>query len=269
MQTLQVRVGPMQRIAVAIAGQGGGVLEPVAAHDVGRPRPGAGVFVDVVAQEQGQVRRLVGHVAIGAEIADLPVRAGGDGQLQPIHVRIRRRRRAGQAHRAALAGGGEPIPVGAAGGQALDLHMDRMGGGGIRRDLARGDDAGKALVGGDVPAHRDGRAQTALSVGGDRIDGQPRPQHETVRPRIAAGHAQREQIGPARPGPAEAQHDGGGDQPPDQGAAGEAGVQHAHRPALPAAEPGPKRARKSSRRMTKSSLATKSASLIWGCSLGL
>ena len=48
-QALQVRVGPVQRIAVAIAGQGGGVLEPVRPHDIGRPRPGAGVFVDVVA----------------------------------------------------------------------------------------------------------------------------------------------------------------------------------------------------------------------------
>ncbi|MNE80974.1 hypothetical protein D3C80_1775890 [compost metagenome] len=68
-QALQVGVGAVQGVAVAIARQRRGFFQAVRAHDLSRALRPARVFVDIVAEEEGQVWRLVRHVAIGAEIA--------------------------------------------------------------------------------------------------------------------------------------------------------------------------------------------------------
>ncbi|MNQ68387.1 hypothetical protein D3C85_829390 [compost metagenome] len=112
--------------------------------------------------------------------------------------------------------------------------MDAVGGGGLRRDPTRGDDVAEALVGGDIPLHRDRAAHAAQAIGRDRIDGQARPDDEAVRGRITAGDAQRKDIGPARLypvrlGPAELKHGGRGDQAAQQGAAMQAGSGDDHR----------------------------------------
>ncbi|MNI12003.1 hypothetical protein D3C73_651690 [compost metagenome] len=161
MQALQVGVRLVQGVAVAIARQRRGFFEVVGAHHlVGAVRPQA-VFIDVVAQEQGQVRLFVGHVAIGAEIAALPVRAGGDGQAQAVGGGVRGGRGQGAAGRALLALGGEAIPVVAVRGEAGDLDMNAVGRVARGGDVAGGDDAAELVVGGDFPAHGDVGGQAA------------------------------------------------------------------------------------------------------------
>ncbi len=108
-------------------------------------------------------------------------------------------------------------------GEARDLDVDAVGGVGRGGHVSGGDDAAELVVGGDFPAHGNVSRQAAQPIGGQRIGGQPGPDDEAVRRGIAAGDAQRKQIGAARLGPAEAQHGGRDDQTGQQGAAIKAG----------------------------------------------
>ena len=135
---------------------------------------------------------------------------------------------------------------------------------------ARGDQGAEAFVGGDVPAYRNRLAHAAHTVGRDRIDGQSGSDDEAVRGGIAAGDAQGEYIGAACLGPTEMQDGGRGDQAAQKGAAIQARQWMVHGAyCWTALRLGPKRARKSSRRMVNSSWARNASSVIWGCSFGL
>src|SRR5204863_2391797 len=111
-QGLQIPVGAVLSVAVAVGRQGldlvGGV---VMAHEANAARAGVAVFVNVVAEEQRQVRVLVGHVAIGAEPALLPMRAGSHRLSQGADGSAARGRRRSLPDGTAVALGGEAVPV--------------------------------------------------------------------------------------------------------------------------------------------------------------
>ena len=105
-------------------------------HHVARLVFARAVFVEVVAEvEHGVEVPAGGEVAVGGEIAGLPVGAGHDTELQPVHgapaagaVRVRP---TGDI----VLSEGEPVPVARAGGEPACNDLDgvvaaRAGGGG-------------------------------------------------------------------------------------------------------------------------------------------
>jgi hypothetical protein len=66
----------------------------------------AGIFVDVVAEEEHEIELLARHVAVGGVVAVLEILAGGDGEAELVELRAVRGRRAraaaGAAQRSAL-----------------------------------------------------------------------------------------------------------------------------------------------------------------------
>jgi hypothetical protein len=80
MEGLQIRVGAVKSVAIAIAGKvacGGTVM---LAHDPIRLRVRISALVDVVAKEDHEVGILLGYVPVSAEVARFPVRTGGEGE---------------------------------------------------------------------------------------------------------------------------------------------------------------------------------------------
>ena len=185
MGRLQLGVAAVQGIAVAVVGQAAGVAQGVAARQGRGGQVGAGVFVDVVAQEDDGVGLLGAQVAPGGVVAVLPALAGGKGEAKALHLRARRRQAAGAAGGAGGVTQRESVEVPAVAGQAGQLHMHAVAQLGQGGGLAAAQRAAKVLVVGQLPAQRQ-RAQAVASRQGLGVDAGP--QHHAVGLRAAAGH---------------------------------------------------------------------------------
>ena len=214
---LQVGIGAVERVAVAVVGQRRGHRQRVGARQRMARRLGRhGVFVDVVAQEQHGVQVFVHHVAVGGVVAVLPALARGEGQAHALRQRLGRRGGAGARHGRGRVAVHEAVEVPAVRLQAGHLDMHGMAQRRQRRGLALAHDAAKAFVLGDFPAHgqRVGQAAAGRAGGhgaGHRAVQQAGPEHEAVGRRRAAGHAQRKERALRQGGgPAPARLPGGG-----------------------------------------------------------
>ena len=192
---LEVRVALVDRVAVAVGGNGHRFRAVV----LPRQRRRHPVLVDVVAEEQHQVEILLRHVLVGGVEAHLEVLARGEREADPLGRVSLRDERAGAPDRAPLATHLELVPVPAAGLQAVDVDVHRVREVGIREGHAAAHDAAHVFVGRHVPVHGDAHGiDAAAAVRGERLDGQPRPQHDAVGQRIARGDAERERVGRER-----------------------------------------------------------------------
>ena len=189
MGRLKIRVGLVPGITVAIAGQIGGLRHRMGAHAFARVR----LLIDVVPQEQHQVGRLGGQGRVGRIVAGGKLLAGRVSQLQPVHRCARGRGRAGAPHGTGMAAGDEAIPVRPTRSEAAHLDMDRMPGLGDRQRSTVCNHPLEALVGGDLPPHRDrgSRHPAPKFLGPGRQSG---PQHHAVRGGLTRRHAQAERI---------------------------------------------------------------------------
>ena len=181
---LQVGVAAMQGIAVAVVDQAAGVAQGVAAGQGGGGHVGAGVFVDVVAQEDDGVGLLGAQVAPGGVVAMFPALAGGKGEAEALHLRARRRQGARAAGGAGGVTQGEAVEVPAVAGQAGQLHMHAVAQLGQGDGFAAAHQAAKVFVMGQLPAQGGGAAG-----GGQGGRGQAGPEHHAVVAGRAAGHA--------------------------------------------------------------------------------
>jgi hypothetical protein len=84
------------------------------------------VLVDVVAEEQHQIGRLLGEMPVGREIAELVIGAGAEAEAKPVERRARRRRGSGVTDRACLAAGDEAVPIVTIWREACAFDMQRM-----------------------------------------------------------------------------------------------------------------------------------------------
>jgi hypothetical protein len=191
----EVGVEAVLAVAGAVVGQAhdlvGGVVGPVAAP--------AAAFVEVVAEVQDGVEVVaLGDGGVGVEVAGRVVRAGDDGEAEPVDGTVGRR--LGAADERTGAEGLEPVEVPATGLQAPHVDLDREVTGGRGIGGAGGDDIGELDVGGDGPRHRD-RPHVRR--------GDPGPEHDAVGERIARCHAVQERgQGGVGLGLGEVPHDG-------------------------------------------------------------
>jgi hypothetical protein len=196
-EPLEIGIELVLSVPVAIGGQRG-CLDVVAVP----PDRGSGplhVLVDVVAEEDHDVRGLVREVPVGREVAVLVVGAGDETEPEPAEGLAGRRRRPRAADAALGLAAREAIPVGPAGLESAHLQVDRVGVGRLGDGLARLDDSPHAVIRGDVVAEDDvagGQPPGRGRVGPERLRGEPRPQDEPVRPRLARGHSETERIPP-------------------------------------------------------------------------
>ncbi len=188
---LQVRIAPVLGVALAVVGQREGFVGAHRARGmaqlVGPP------FINVVAQEGDQVGRCLRDVAVRGVAAEFPVLAGGHGQLQAARHVVAAGRRAGTADRADGVAQHEAVPVPAARGQALHVHVHAMRQLGRRYRRALRGDAAEGLVGGDFPAHRHGERRRAFLL--QRVAQDARPQDDGIGQRRARGDPQAERVG--------------------------------------------------------------------------
>src|SRR5262249_42726430 len=99
------------------------------------------VLVDVVTQVQPCVQVSAGgEVAVGREVAGLPVGAGDHAETQSGHRGARGRGRAGAGDGGVGAAGGEAEPVVSGGRETANVGLDRVVGGGGGGDGPLGDD---------------------------------------------------------------------------------------------------------------------------------
>ena len=152
---LQVPVGLVERVAVAILVERRRPPAVVAAHEVASPRR----LVDVVAEMHDEVDVLGRHVAEGGVVALLVLLAGGEGEVECRQPLRRLRCSLGPADRAGDAAHREAIPIGPAGLQPAHLDMHRVRPAGFGDRLAAGHDPSHRLVLGDRPVDRDRCAQ--------------------------------------------------------------------------------------------------------------
>ena len=126
MQGLQIRVGAIKRVAIAIAGEVGGGWTVMLAHDPIRESVRISDFVDVIPKEDHEVGILLGHVPVSAEVSHLPVRTRGEGEPHTLRLCSRRWSGLGAAYRALLTQCREAVPIGAPRLEATHLHMHRI-----------------------------------------------------------------------------------------------------------------------------------------------
>ena len=201
---LQQRVALVQGVAVAVVLQGLRGAQVVRAGQAQR-HGGRGVFVDVVAQEDHQVRRVLHHLAPGRVVAMLPALAGGIGQTQALRQAAGGGRRAAAARAADRLPQHEAVVVPAVRRQSTYLHMHAVAPFGLGHGLAAAHDVAEKRVVGQLPADAQrghGRGVGLAQLGQRRR--QPRPQQHVVGLGVAAGHAQREGVVRrtfAQPGP--------------------------------------------------------------------
>jgi hypothetical protein len=191
---LQMRVALVERMAVPVAVQRVRCGRAMFAQVVGR----AAAFVDVVAHEQHEVQFACGDFAVRHEEALLVVLAGGEREAQPPHVGVARGCSACVADRADGAAASEAVPIVALRLQALRMDVHAEGARRIGHDLAPRHRLTQCGVAEDFVAHGTGgpRAAGRLVLGQRR---QPGPEHDAVRPRLAARNAERERVrSPAR-----------------------------------------------------------------------
>src|SRR5215813_10554276 len=126
MQGLQIRIGAIKRVAIAIAGEVGGGWTVMLAHDPIRESVRISALIDVIAKEDHEVGILLGHVPVSAEVSRLPVRTRGEGKPHTLRLCARCWGGLGAAYRALLTQCREAIPMGAPRLEAAHLHMHRM-----------------------------------------------------------------------------------------------------------------------------------------------
>ena len=186
MQFLQVLVGAVLRVALAVVGE-----RDDFAWRLVRPHAiGLAVLVNVVAEvHHGLQVAALGHAAIGVKIAGDVIRAGDEGQPQAIDRRACGRSRARTPDRRGLARGHESVVVRGIRAQAAEVELDRVVGGGIGDDRAVCGQARERRI------ERDFVAQPKACLGtragsGKRL--RTRPQDHRIGQRIAARDAVRE-----------------------------------------------------------------------------
>ena len=198
---LQVRVGVVLSIALAVVGQGDDLVGRLVQAD-GAGLTGvlaARVLVDVVADVQRVVDvAAVRHIAVGAEEAGLPVGAAKQREAQFGDVGALGRCGAGLADRGglALAGavdGGEAVEVAGVGLQAAGLYLHGHVAGRLRLRGAGGDDLGELFVAGDFPLHVGGLALAVTRVV-VFVGGHAGPQQHAIRVGVTGGNAMLEGI---------------------------------------------------------------------------
>ena len=186
-QALQIRIAAVLRIAVAIERERGRRLSVAVRAD--RGRRAVDRFVDVVAEEQDEVRLLLRQMAIGGEIAVLVVGAGAEAEAQCGDGAAWRRRGGCAAGRAGPRAEKEAVPIGPARLQAAHLAMDRMGESRFGAGKATLHDATERGLLRDLIAD--------LAIAAERCLGQrrkARPQHEAIGPRRTGGDTEGEGI---------------------------------------------------------------------------
>ncbi len=191
---LQQRVALVQGVAVPVILQALRGPQVVGAGQAQR-HGGRGVLVDVVAQEEHQVRRVLHHLAPGRVVAVLPALAGGIGQAQPLGQAAGRGRRAAAARAAHGLAQHEAVVVPAVRRQPADLHMHAVAPFGLGHGLAAAHDLAEQRVVRQLPAdleRRHGRGVGLAQLCKRRCE--PRPQQHVVGFGVAAGHAQREGV---------------------------------------------------------------------------
>ena len=180
---LQGGVAAVQGVAVAVVGQVAGVAQRVAAGQGGGGHTGAGVFVDVVAQENDGVGLLGAQVAPGGVVAVFPALAGRKGKPKALHLCAGRCQGAGAACGAGGVAQGEAVEVPAVAGQAGQLHMYAVAQLGQGGGLAAAHRAAEMFVVGQFPAQGHGAMGRGQSGGCEAG-----PEHHAVVTGGAAGH---------------------------------------------------------------------------------
>ena len=228
-RVLQVRVRLVLRHAGPVLGEGAGLPVPVGARDPRGDRvPVRHDLVVVVPQVDHEVGTLGGHVAVGGEVAVLPVGARGDRHGEAARVRAAGGRGDRAADAREVAQGAEPVEVLGAGAQTGERDVHRVALRAVRGDGARPDDLAEALVRGHLVLHPERLVRHAAeAVEREGVHGQAGPQDHAVGPRVARGDAERERRGAGgRVGGAgrRGQQRRGGDdeaRPAEEGAAGD------------------------------------------------
>ena len=183
---LQVRVGPVQRVAVAVVTEQFDLVAGV----LPRPAVTALILVDVVTQVKDQIEVVLEHVPVGGEEPGLVVLAGHERHPQLVDRRTGRRERPGATDAARLATRAEAVPVPAVRLESLHLDMDRMPERRGRHGGAALHDVGHPLIPGDLPAHLHRLVRHAAAF--ERYRSQTGPEHRTVGRRVAGGDPQAE-----------------------------------------------------------------------------
>ena len=165
-----MRVALVLGVATAVVVEGADLEAVVRAQRGG----GAGAFVDVVAEVDGEVDLFLREVRVRGEESLIPALAGGKREGQR-GLRTRRRRRAEPAHIAYRLTGHEAIEVPPVGLQSVHVHVyaeRELGGRGGAPFLH---DLGELRIVGHFPAH-DGAGPLHAAVGFEGARGQTRPE---------------------------------------------------------------------------------------------
>ena len=124
MQTLQIRVEAILRVAIAIGRQRRRLdAIGVAAH---RGPSFLDGLVNVVAEEQDELGIFVGEVPIGGKVAVFVIGAGDKAEAQCFGRGIRRRQSRCTTNAAGRVTAHEAIPIGPPGLQPSDVEMNRI-----------------------------------------------------------------------------------------------------------------------------------------------
>jgi hypothetical protein len=174
-KSLQVRIGLVLRVAVAVPDERVRLALGVAAHTAFAPR----AFVDVVTQEEHEVGVLLQQVTMCSEVPDLEVLTRRESKLEWPRARARVGRGAGAADRADRVAGPEAVEVRARRLQPshVDVHAVAERRHGVHAAPAR--DLPEALVVSDLPLDRVGKRPETAPLQGFRR--QPCPQHDSGR----------------------------------------------------------------------------------------
>ena len=154
-------------------------------------------LVDVIAEEQNEFGIFRGQVAVGGEISVFVIGAGDKAKSHLRDRRLRGRKRDRTSGRADRIAREEAVPVGPPRFETGNVEMDRIGEGLLRRGIAAAYDFGHAGIGRDlITQGHVGAAHPArrFRIGRQRFGRKPRPEHEAVGPRRAAGNAEAERI---------------------------------------------------------------------------
>ena len=187
-QALQIRIGLVLRVTVAVVGQRARLTANVAANAAGPPRP----LVDVIAHKHHQVQILGLQVTVSRVIAELEVLAGAEPEPQPQRYLARSRRRPRAPDRTHRVARHEPIEVQARRLKARHLHVHAVR---PRRSRNRGPalhDTPERLILGDLPVDGDRIGADPAAI--ERLRRQPRPQHHARGHRLTGGHTESERI---------------------------------------------------------------------------
>jgi hypothetical protein len=174
-ERLQIGIGAVKRVAVAVPDQIDGRRTVVLAQHLVCVRTHGGFFVDVIAEKNDEIRILGRQVPVGAEISVLPVRAGGECETHPRELGVWRWRSARKPDRTLFAQRREPIPVGPPRPQARDLDVHRMRPMFVRFCCAACNHAAHTRIGRHLPNHGCAFRHPAVAIRCQGIEREPRP----------------------------------------------------------------------------------------------